>query len=171
MTTRQRRSSRSSRHTLSTGTGPPPAGTGPAPSNSPAPAPAGVIGDFLSSEPYKLQQHTVAEVTRSLRAAGVPETEWLQELQGMARDGSLQAFLLTVEQCLARKLRRREQEMLAELALVQQQLCAPHIDTHTHSLSLSLSLSLSVCCLGTGSAWLSGTMHPLSIEPPQTVTS
>ena len=85
----------------------------------------------------------------------------------MARDGSLQAFLLTVEQCLARKLRRREQEMLAELALVQQQLCAPHIDTLSLSRSLALSLSLSV----RGSAWLSGTMHPLSIEPPQTETS
>ena len=62
----------------------------------------------------------------------------------MARDGSLQAFLLTVEQCLARKLRRREQEMLAELALAQQQLCALRTDSLSLSLSVALSLSLSL---------------------------
>lgn len=87
------------------------------------PKPDGGVPNFLMSDPFALQPHTVAEVMCSLRDAGVPETEWLQELQGMERDGSLQAFLLVIEQSLVRKLRGKEQEMLAELASVQRQLC------------------------------------------------
>ena len=96
------------------------------------------VADFLSSEPFALKQHTVAEVERSLRDAGVPEREWLQELQGMAKDGSLQAFLETVEKSLLPKLRCREQEMLADLTLLQQQLCTTQRHTHTHARILLL---------------------------------
>ena len=60
----------------------------------------------------------------------VGETQWLQELQCMAHDGSLQAFLLTIDRSLALKLRCREEEILAELVLVQQKLCALHTSTH-----------------------------------------
>jgi hypothetical protein len=98
--------------------------------------PSADVADFLSAEPFALQQHTVAEVTRSLRDAGLPDKEWLQELRGMARDGSLTTFLLKVERHLAAKLRRREQEILAELAIVQQQLCASSILCASHSSSL-----------------------------------
>jgi hypothetical protein len=90
----------------------------------------GAVDAFLSSEPLALDQHTVAAVRRSLRDAGVPEIEWLQELQGMAGDGSLQAFLLTIERSLTLKLRHREEEILTELALVQQRLCALRTGTH-----------------------------------------
>ena len=93
------------------------------------------IDDFLSSEPFTLEQDTITEVKRSLRAAEVPETQWLQELQCMAQDGSLQAFLLTIDRSLALKLRCREEEILAELVLVQQKLCALHTSTHPSLLS------------------------------------
>ena len=100
------------------------------------------VGPFLSA--LGVRPRCIAEAEGSLRDAGVPEDEWLRELRGMEDDGSLHTFLRSVGKSLAPKLLRREQELVAELSLVQQELCTLHAitlpsqcqhDASTHAVS------------------------------------
>ena len=63
-----------------------------------------------------------SEVVTALQNAGIPEPEWLGELQGMGADGSLPHFLGTVRAALATRLAAREQSFQREAAAVRLEL-------------------------------------------------